>query len=327
MYKAVVVGCGRIGCGFDDSIRVPISTHVGSYQHEREIELVSVVDIDIAKASVCSARYNRRAELSFLPSAVNASDDLAQTLTRDKIDIVSICTPANTHLAVVETCVEHKVRAILCEKPIAATLEDARKIILSCLHNNVALFIGHQRRFSPLHRTVSTWVRNGGLGRIKSVIGSCSGGVLESGTHLFDLLQIYFGRVTTVGAIDRRDNILSFQNGTEVYLSFPKLDYSYLHLSILGTKGYLVSKNRAYEWNYYKPVGSSRYQDQKELARAALPFSVESQCNLIPTILRCIVSFLACGVQPIESMETAYHALEIAVAIRRSFEEGKPVCL
>ena len=160
MYKAVVVGCGRIGCGFDDSIRVPISTHVGSYLQEKEIDLVSVVDTDIAKADACVARYGPR-----LPS-----DDLVQTLVKEKIDIVSICTPADTHLAVVETCIEHKVRAILCEKPIATTLEDAQKIILSCLHNNVALFIGHQRRFSPLHRTVSMWVRNGGLGEIAIVL-------------------------------------------------------------------------------------------------------------------------------------------------------------
>lgn len=320
MYRAVVVGCGRIGCGFGDSIRVPISTHVGSYQHEPEIDLVSVVDIDIARANVCATRY----------SLGTISSDLARTLKGSGVDIVSICTPADTHLAVVETCIEHKVKAILCEKPIAATLKDAQKIILSCLHNNVALFIGHQRRFSPLHRTVSTWVRNGGLGRIESVIGSCSGAVLESGTHLFDLLQMYFGRVATVEAIKtpgRLDEFLSFQNGVRVYLTFPDLDYPYLYLSILGTKGFLASKNRAYEWNYYKPVGSSRYQGQKELARAALPFSVESQCNLIPTILRCIISFLACGVRPIESMEAAYHALEIAVAIRRSFEEGKPICL
>jgi len=88
------------------------------------------------------------------------------------IDIVSVCTPPETHCQIVCNIAPY-VKGIYCEKPIATTLKDADKMIDVCLENNVILQINHQRRF---YKPVFTFSR----------------GVLNAGTHAFDLLDYLF---------------------------------------------------------------------------------------------------------------------------------------
>ena len=50
MYRAAIVGCGRIGCAFDDDpCRGYVSTHAGAYKRTPGVELVALSDIDAAR--------------------------------------------------------------------------------------------------------------------------------------------------------------------------------------------------------------------------------------------------------------------------------------
>ena len=44
--KCAVIGCGRIGCGFDDNQSNLIKTHAGSYFKNSQTNLVALCDID-----------------------------------------------------------------------------------------------------------------------------------------------------------------------------------------------------------------------------------------------------------------------------------------
>jgi len=91
------------------------------------------------------------------------------------LDIVSVCTPPETHCQIVCDIAPY-VRAIYCEKPIALTLEDADRMIETCYHYGTLLQINHQRRFvNPKFRF--------------------SRGILNTGTHMFDLLRYLFGDI------------------------------------------------------------------------------------------------------------------------------------
>jgi hypothetical protein len=99
-------------------------------------------------------------------------------MVQEGIDIVSVCTPPETHKKIV--CdIAPFVKAIYCEKPIALTLEDADAMIKCCHYHGTILQINHQRRF------INPKVR-------------FSRGVLNTGTHLFDLLRKTYGDPITI---------------------------------------------------------------------------------------------------------------------------------
>ena len=53
-------------------------------------------------------------------------------LAENDIEIVSICTLADTHYQIIKDCVSYGVKAVFCEKPIANNLNDANEIIKLC---------------------------------------------------------------------------------------------------------------------------------------------------------------------------------------------------
>ena len=159
MWRAGIIGCGRIGCGFGDC-------HARAYRDCVKTNLEVVCDVDINKAYACSHK---------LAGVGTITDNYEEMFLAVKLDIVSVCTPPETHCQIVCDIAPY-VKAIYCEKPIATTIEDAEKMIETCHNHNVILQINHQRRF----------------GRPKFLF---SRGLLNTGTHMFDLLRMYFGDI------------------------------------------------------------------------------------------------------------------------------------
>jgi len=94
-------------------------------------------------------------------------------MKEENLDIVSVCTPVETHCQIV--CdIAPFVKAIYCEKPIATTLEEADRMIETCHKHGVILQVNHQRRFT---KPKMRWSR----------------GILNNGTHAFDLMRQMFG--------------------------------------------------------------------------------------------------------------------------------------
>ena len=54
-----VIGCGRIGCGFDDTsnIKTPM-THAGSYHNNPNTDLIALCDIDKSKLKKYGKKYS-----------------------------------------------------------------------------------------------------------------------------------------------------------------------------------------------------------------------------------------------------------------------------
>ena len=66
----------------------------------------------------------------------------------DKIDVVSIATPTETHCEIACAFLEHGVH-VLVEKPIATTVADADKMIAAAKASGAKLMVGQLERFNP----------------------------------------------------------------------------------------------------------------------------------------------------------------------------------
>jgi predicted dehydrogenase len=92
-------------------------------------------------------------------------EDHRAMLENEELDAVVISSPPWLHAVHVEDSAS-KGLPILCEKPMATTLEDCRAIIEAGKKNNVYILMGHCKRFEPGHQRVRELLMKESLGRI-----------------------------------------------------------------------------------------------------------------------------------------------------------------
>lgn len=329
--RAAVVGCGRIGCGFDDDPRRKYaSTHARAYLQTDGIELAALCDTDAVKLNRYATKFGVRARYT----------NYKEMLDKEEPDIVSICTLSSSHLEITRAALGKGVRGIFCEKPIAESLGAADQMIRLCAERGVVLMIDHQRRFDPAHRHLAQFVQEGGLGRAQQ--GTCyyTAGVANTGTHLFDLLRFYLGDVAWVSgrisscpspstADPNIDGWVGFANGATVALqALDVAAYTIFEIALFGTKGRLRLGAHGYKAEFEEARPSERYSGYSELFPAALAVETEFTQELLISGVAHLVDCVRHGANPVSSGEDGRAALEIICALSQSAVEcGKRVDL
>src|SRR5207248_5055105 len=138
--------------------------------------------------------------------------DLESLLALPELDAVSICTPDYLHEPMVRAALAAG-KHVLCEKPLAATLEQGERLAAAARQSDRVCMIGFSRRFREDSRAVKALVDNGDLGSIyhsragwlrrrfnPSVRGwflskerSGGGPLIDLGVHQIDLALWYMG--------------------------------------------------------------------------------------------------------------------------------------
>jgi UDP-N-acetylglucosamine 3-dehydrogenase len=185
-YRVAIIGCGGAG-----------RFHGRAYRRLPATELVGACDPD----QEARARYARELGVD----AVFA--DPEEMLDAVNPDVVSICTPNPTHAPLTILCAHHRVRGIVCEKPLAMALPEADAMLRSCAANGVRLIVNHQRRFERCFITAKELLDGGAIGRLlrmEAAIGEWD--LMSWGTHWLDIFRFYnddqptewvFGQVAT----------------------------------------------------------------------------------------------------------------------------------
>jgi predicted dehydrogenase len=149
------------------------------------------------------------------------TDDLDMVLGSEDLDAVVICSPTADHRRHVEAAAAAGCH-VLCEKPIATTIEDARAMIDACHEAGVQLHIAFVSRFLPHVRSAKAALESGSLGQVVGLRagnrgrpplpphypawitdpGQAGGGALiDHSVHLTDLVRHLTGHeVTRVAA-------------------------------------------------------------------------------------------------------------------------------
>lgn len=107
------------------------------------------------------------------PEGVPLVADLDEALATPGLQAVLICTPADSHLAIVERA-RARGLAVFCEKPLTATLEDASRLrALAAAESPGAppLVIGHLLRFDPDYAAARKAVAGGEIGELVQLWG------------------------------------------------------------------------------------------------------------------------------------------------------------
>ena len=105
------------------------------------------------------------AALSAVPGDCVRTADLSEALRTPGVDAVYVATPNHAHRPVVESAAAAG-KHVLCEKPMAATLADARAMVTACRRAGVAYATAFAQRFHAAHRALAKLVRDGRLGTV-----------------------------------------------------------------------------------------------------------------------------------------------------------------
>jgi predicted dehydrogenase len=327
-WRAAVIGCGRMGCGFDDDPkRTQISAHAGAYATVPGVDLVALADLDQAKLDRYGDKYG----------VAGRYRDHRELLRVEAPDIVSVCTWSGTHAEVVRDAAEAGVKAIFCEKPLADTSADARDMVAWCERRGVLLLVNHKRRFSPFHQSVAAFLRSGRLGALQQVTVYYVSGVANTGSHLFDLLRLYFGNVVSVDMrlSHRRspladdpnvDGLLWFEQGFPAILqACDTASFYILEIIVLGTAGRLRINTGTHESVSYEAAAPSPYASEyRDLVPAPSPLpEVDARPTVMVDSITHVLDCLAGRATPLCSGVDGLRSIEIIEAITASARSGR----
>lgn len=126
--KVGIIGCGGIANG----------KHMPSLSRLEDVELVAFCDIDRKKAVDAAEKYGT--------VGAKAYEDYRELLKDESIEIVHVCTPNKSHGYITVDSLEAG-KHVMCEKPMAKTAEDGRKMLEAARKAGKKLSIGYQNRF------------------------------------------------------------------------------------------------------------------------------------------------------------------------------------
>lgn len=96
---------------------------------------------------------------------IHTTTDLHEVLRDPNISLVFITAPNNAHKELTIRSLEAG-KAVMCEKPMATNLADARAMVEAVQHTGGFLQIGFELRYSKLYITVKDWIDQGLLGQV-----------------------------------------------------------------------------------------------------------------------------------------------------------------
>lgn len=182
MIKALLIGCGNIGAGYDLTEQTKVWSHAKAYALTKTIEL-SVFDEDREKAKVIADKYNAT---------------LLESLSDEQFGnfhIVSITTPTTTHFHYLSKVLTYNVPVVICEKPVVSSIEQAEQLANIYSKATSKILVNYIRRFQPGYENAKIRLQQlNAQQQLKGIIIKYKRGFLNNASHAADLLAFLFGK-------------------------------------------------------------------------------------------------------------------------------------
>ncbi|WMT39119.1 Gfo/Idh/MocA family oxidoreductase [Paenibacillus sp. D2_2] len=128
VYRIGIVGCGGIANG----------KHMPSLSKLDNVNMVAFCDIIPERAEEAAAKYGA-------PDA-KVYADYKEMLAKEQLDIVHVLTPNDAHAEISIAALESG-HHVMCEKPMAKTAADARRMVEAAKRSGKKLTVGYNNRF------------------------------------------------------------------------------------------------------------------------------------------------------------------------------------
>ena len=296
---------------------------------------------------VCSP--HPRAAFDEAPGARIVSD-LSTVLGDPTVDLVSVCTPTDTHREIAVRAL-NAGKHVLLEKPIALSISDALAIEAAEASSGRILMVAHVVRFFEGYRRARTDVEAGRIGTVLSARArrlitkpdsawwhdeSQSGGVVvDVGIHDFDQMNLFLGVPVAVTSrsndpLGPIETTIEYRSGAIgqvlTFAGVPAGAPFTSSLNLIGTDGILD-----YDFSADAPTAANSFSGVNSYRLATAGGGASATLSSLEHYTRQAEYFLDCvrdGTDPAFSpTASAVRALEVALAARQSLLTGETVPL
>ena len=199
MLRIGIIGCGKIA-----QVR-----HLPEYAENPDVQIAALADLNPERTKELAQRYGAKAY---------ASDK--ELLADPSIDAVSICSANNSHAEMAIAALKAG-KHVLCEKPMATTLEECEEMVRTAREAGKFLMIGHNQRLAKAHAVAKELIDQGMIGRIITFRTTFGHGGPETwsvdpgkNTWFFDKNKAAMGAMADLGI--HKTDLIQFLSGQHV---------------------------------------------------------------------------------------------------------------
>ena len=319
-----------------------------SYMAERHMEGI-IAKEGAALYAICDnatdGRLERCREKYNVPVAVT---DWRELVNDENIDAAVIVTPDDLHLEMTEAFLRAG-KHVLCEKPMALTLEECEKMMRAEKESGKTLMIGQVCRCTPAFVMAKNMIESGKIGELTFVeseyahdyskvrgyndwrVNPRREGFIGGGCHAVDLLRWIAGDPLEVHAYANHKYLTDWPvNDTTIAIyKFPKNVIGKVFVSIgckrsytmrscfYGTKGTIICDNKSPTLTLFEEKDGTGFTEPQ-----SIPIDINNH-NATAEI-KCFVDALVKGeAMPVSSREGA-STVAVCCATVKSTKSGKP---
>ncbi|MFZ9448598.1 MAG: Gfo/Idh/MocA family oxidoreductase [Alphaproteobacteria bacterium] len=192
MHSLVIVGLGRIGIGDGSLTASAILNHADAAVASGGFRIAALDDPDPARRAEAASRF---------PGVCVASR--IEDVQRGEAETIALCAPTGEHAHLAHAALARRPAALVVEKPLAASLGEARALCAEAESAGVLLRVNFNRRFDPRH---ARWrARRPAAPRFVQM--RYGKGLFNYASHLVDWLSDWYGPVVDVRALPLRHDV------------------------------------------------------------------------------------------------------------------------
>ncbi|MDR0585737.1 MAG: Gfo/Idh/MocA family oxidoreductase [Treponema sp.] len=189
--KAAIIGLGRIASLLeDDPLREKPCTHAGALSANPDCVLTAGMDTDGKRRDLFAKRWN-----------AGVYSDARLMLREQRPQILVVATNPDSHAEYCRIAASAGVPLVICEKPLADTVKNARSIVSLTQGKNFRVLVNHERRYSENYLRARAVIGEKRLGNLLSVRALLYFGksrrlidvLWHDGTHLVDAIVFLSG--------------------------------------------------------------------------------------------------------------------------------------
>ena len=152
-FQIAVIGLGDVA-----------SVHLDAYELLDNLNITAVCDVQENVVQQVASRFSAA-----------AYTDYKALLSAATYDLILVLTPASTHCEIVSVVAAAGFH-VLCEKPLAVTLEDGQAMVKACAEAGVKLFYGSCYRYLPAVKKAREIIQAGIIGDVQLMTEQLIGG-------------------------------------------------------------------------------------------------------------------------------------------------------
>lgn len=184
----LIVGCGNIAGQFDmngvDTL-CPV-THMGAYALYEEYRVLACIDTDLKKSQ----------EFAHYWGIPNAFSEFKEVFSSGlSFDVISICTPTFNHSEAMNQALKMEPKLIFCEKPLAQNYQTSARLSKVAQEKGIPIMLNYTRQWDSDLAGIIKDIETNKYGGLVSILGKYSKGILNNGSHFFDIIHRIFSDI------------------------------------------------------------------------------------------------------------------------------------